>query len=187
MKLRITAADINDREELRALLIDAADELIGENNQVLEPKLPWDGHPILMADPDLRPVLISFDPEQSQAALLNGLKAVEQLTTALPWINQVYDALRKQQRSPRLVVVSKEPPPGGTLLASGENLSLFTYKVLRVNGETGLWLERQDKAANLDSTPETASKPPTVVTAMSKDGESLPSLSEEENNYFQQL
>lgn len=187
MKLRITAADINDREELRALLIDAAAELIGENNQILEPKLPWDGHPILMVDTDLHPVLISFDPEQSQAALLNGLKAAEQLTTALPWINQVYDALRNQQRSPRLVVVSQEPPAGGALLSSSQNLSLFTYKVLRVNGETGLWLERQDKAVHGDTKPEITSKPPTVVTTVSQDGESLPSLSEEESNYFQQL
>jgi hypothetical protein len=187
MKLKIQATDINDREELRALLIDAADELIGENHQMLEPKLPWDGHPILMVDASLHPVLISFDPEQGQAALLSGLQAAEQLTVALPWINQVYDALQQQQLPPRLVVISKEPPAGTAMLASSQQLSVFSYKALRVNGETGLWLERLDAATEADSEPATVFEPQAVLVSNVPDKDALPPLSKEETSYFQQL
>ena len=83
MKLHIQSGQPCDREQLRTLLLDAADELAGEQHSLLEAKLPWDGHPILLADSQGHPVLVSFEPENSQAALVNGLAAIEQLTAAL--------------------------------------------------------------------------------------------------------
>ncbi|VAW75126.1 hypothetical protein MNBD_GAMMA14-1125, partial [hydrothermal vent metagenome] len=85
MKLCIETAESCDCEELRTLIIDAAEQLLGAGHTLLEAKLPWDGHPVLFSDTDGHPVLISFDAEQSQAALLNGLKTSEQLSNALPW------------------------------------------------------------------------------------------------------
>ena len=189
MKLRITPAEVKDREELRTLLIDAADELIGENSQVLEAKLPWDGHPILLADADQHPVLVSFDPEQGQTALLNGLRAAEQLTVALPWINQVYDALEKRQQPPKLVIVSREPPPGDSLLSSCPHLRMFEYRILRINGETGIWLEsgNSEVTAAAPSPEPPLHAPSPVVAVKDRDPGVLPSLSDEENNYFRQL
>ena len=118
MKLHIQTAEPCDREQLRTLLIDAADELAGQHHHLLEAKLPWDGHPILLADSQGHPVLVSFEPENSQAALVNGLVATEQLTAALPWINQIYASLGKQQRPLKLVIVSPEPPPGSKAILS---------------------------------------------------------------------
>lgn len=191
MKLRIQNRELTDREELRALFIDAKDELAGSGSGVLESKLPWDGHPILLVDAGLHPVLVSFDPEQGQSALLNGLLAAEQLSAALPWVNQVYDALQGQQRSPKLLIVSKEFPPGTeSILANCSQLCLFRFKVLHVNGETGLWLER----AGCGAAPPVNEAPghypeitPVQPKAKAPVANKLPSLSNEEASYFQQL
>lgn len=192
MKLCIEKADVVDREVLRALLIDALDELTGDKSQLLEPKLPWDGQPILVADAEHHPVLISFDPVNSQSALLNGLQATEQIATALPWINQVYAALHKQQHPPRLVVISHDPPPGAAALLAGcPGLKLFSYKVLKVNEETGLLLEpvgTYDEVAS-SMEPESGSESPIMTkTREPVSGPvAVPPLSEEEKTYFRQL
>lgn len=191
MKLHIHSSNSRDREELRTLLIDAATELLGEGHHILEPELPWDGHPILAADASGQPILISFEPENSQAALINGLAGVEQLSAALPWINQVYDSLNNQQLPPRLVIISSEAPPGTTAILAGcPQLSLYTYKILRINGDTGIWLERLTGAIsavtevgeNSTTQRQVADTRPAVAKAVN-----LPELSDEENGYFQQL
>ncbi len=194
MKLYIQTTASCDREQLRTLLIDSADELAGKQSSVLEAKLPWDGHPMLLADALGHPILVSFELENSQAALVNGLVAIEQLTAALPWINQVYTPLGEQQRLPRLVLVSPESPPGSTaILASCPNLSLFSYRILSINGDTGLLLERLSGYPLPEATqPEQnrASSAPVqaVVETGTSNGDSTPpALSNEERAYFQQL
>jgi hypothetical protein len=192
MKLSIHSAATGDREELRTLLIDVADQLAESNCRILESKLPWDGQPMLLADSELHPVLVSFDPEQGQSALLSGLQGAEQLAIALPWVNQVYEELQKQQKPPRLVIVSKEVPAGAeTILSSCPSLRFFTYRLLSVNGETGILLEPVARPAPVPARPahvdvagqtrlKPAQMPPSPVTG-------LPSLSEEEAAFFQQL
>lgn len=194
MRLHIQTSESCNREQLRTLLIDSADELAGEQNNLLEAKLPWDGHPILLADSLGHPVLVSFELENSQAALVNGLVATEQLTAALPWINQVYASLGQKQQPPRLVLVSPEPPPGSTaILATCPNLSIFSYRILSINGNTGLWLERigglPTPVATLPGQDRIHATPVQAVVqtdAINSDTE-LPSLSDEESTYFQQL
>ena len=198
MKLCIETAETCDGEELRTLIIDAADQLLGTGSTLLEAKLPWDGNPVLLADAEGQPVLISFDPEHSQAALLNGLKTSEQLANALPWVNQVYEALGNRQLPVRLIVVSQSYPPGSeTILSNCPQLALYRYRTLSINGETGLWLEQLDSlpaSAPTASTPhqatpeavpvaETTEPEPAALTT----GNELPPLSEEETAFFQQL
>lgn len=196
MKLRIKSAPHCDREELRTLLIDAADELAGENSCLLEPKLPWDGHPILLADAEGHPVLVSFDLADSQAALVSGLHATDQLAVALPWVNQVYATLQQRQKAPRLVVVSSEPPPGGEAVLrsdSGAGLTIFSCRVLSVNGDTGILLEPLDggaPAARATATTlahSTQPAVPEVAPPAPRAAETVPPLSDEERAYFQQL
>ena len=194
MKLHIQTAEPCDREQLRTLLIDAADELAGQHHHLLEAKLPWDGHPILLADSQGHPVLVSFEPENSQAALVNGLVATEQLTAALPWINQIYASLGKQQRPLKLVIVSPEPPPGSkAILSTCSNLSLFNYRVLNINGDTGLWLEKTTELSTSTGSQhrhgETRPSPvqPVARTTADDSNTVLPTLSAEESTYFQQL
>lgn len=198
MKLSIHREIDCGREELRAMLLDAAEQLAGNGAQILEPKLPWEGHPILLADAELHPVVVSFDIEQSQAALLNGLMAVEKLSSALAWVNQVYDTLQQQEQPPKLVVVSAEYPPGSTtVLTACAQLSLFQYKTLRINGETGLWLEPlteqpREKRTPVDlralASPPPQEMPDTQVNPPEHAAEDkLPTLSNEESAFFQQL
>jgi hypothetical protein len=194
MRLHIQATEPCDREQLRTLLIDAADELAGEHNRLLEAKLPWDGHPMLLADSQGHPVLVSFEPENSQAALVNGLAATEQLTAALPWINQVYESLGQQQRPPKLVIVSPEPPPGSkAILSTCPNLSLFNYRILKINGDTGLWLEKTSDlstsaaAKHRHDGTRPSSVQPVIQSTTDDSNTALPSLSDEETAYFQQL
>lgn len=199
MKLCIETAETRDGEELRTLIIDAAEQLLGTGSTLLEAKLPWDGNPVLLANAEGQPVLISFDPEHSQAALLNGLKTSEQLANALPWVNQVYEALGNRQLPVRLIVVSQSYPPGSeTILSNCPQLALYRYRTLSINGETGLWLEQLDgppASAPIASTPhqatpeavpvaETTTEPESAVLTT---GNELPPLSEEETAFFQQL
>lgn len=195
MKLRIKSAPHCSREELRTLLIDATAELAGENSCLLEPKLPWDGHPILLADAGGHPVLVSFDLADSQAALVSGLHATDQLAIALPWVNQVYATLQQRQKAPRLVVVSSEPPPGSEAVlrsGSGAGLTMFSCRVLSVNGDMGILLEPLDGAPAARAAVTTlshATQPavPEVAPAAPRAAETVPSLSDEERAYFQQL
>ncbi|HHH45072.1 MAG TPA: hypothetical protein ENK49_13115 [Gammaproteobacteria bacterium] len=192
MKLCTRTTDTIDADELRTLLIDAANELTGGESRLLEARLPWDGYPILLADAQYHPVLVSFDPINSQAALLNGLRATEQVATALPWLNQVYDALQKQLRPPRLMVVSYDPPPGAeALLAGCPDLKLFGYKVVRIRQEAGLLLEPVAAGGETGRDRPAEREAPVVTTAKEERPRTgpvaLPSLSEEEKNYFRQL
>jgi hypothetical protein len=193
MKLRIQAADPGDHETLRALLIDAADDLAGAGSHVLEDKLPWDGHPILLADAAGHPVLVSFDIHNSLAALLNGLQASDRLVAALPWLNQVYKPLQQLEKPPRLIVVSAVPPPGHQALLTGNPaLTLLTCRLLRVNDDTGVLLENLDLEPRLRApSPHPASQPvPLTVAARPRDpapAQELPPLSAQEIVYFQQL
>ena len=196
--MRIESAELHDREELRTLLLDAAEQLAGPHTQVLEPRLPWDGHPLLLVDAARHPVLVSFDPVNAQAALLNGLNSVQMLATALPWLNRVYEALEERQLPPRLVVVTPEPPPGASTILTGcRDLRLLQYRALRVNGETGLLLEPgpgEDAAgpASPPREPEPVVVPDTdgaapVRAVPANPAEAELSLTPDEESYFQQL
>jgi hypothetical protein len=194
MKLRIQSTPNCTQEQLRTLLIDAADELAGANSSLLESKLPWDGYPILLADTDGNPILVSFDSENSQAALLNGLHATEQLAVALPWVNRVYEVLQQRRKAPRLVVISYEPPPGAeAVLAGCPQLTLYTYKVLRINDDSGIWLERLGgKNKSVGQTDRHNAAPQAVIDEIRTRGRATPAantihLSDEERAYFRQL
>lgn len=194
MKLNIQA-DRCDRETLRALLIDAADTLAGSGSSLLEATLPWDGHPILLADADAHPVLVSFDLDDNGAALLGGLQASDRLAMALPWLNQVYEALQQQHRPPRLIVVTREPSPGTrAALAGNGSLELFTCQVLRINEDLGVLLEKQCRTPTPGSQADTAGTAPrpaifavAPTTAPPVNEADLPPLSEQEAAYFEQL
>ncbi|MDT8386458.1 MAG: hypothetical protein RQ736_03015 [Thiogranum sp.] len=200
MKLSIHREARCSPEQLRVLLIDAAEQLAGRGARVLEAKLPWEGHPLLLVDAELHPVVVSFDSEHSEAALLNGLMAVEKLSSALAWVNQVYEALQHREQPPRLVVVSAQLPPGSSaILARCASLRLFQFKALRVNGETGLWLEPlgdqndAERPANAAPVPGSVPEAPRAASishvspADQPAEDTLPALSSEETAYFQQL
>jgi hypothetical protein len=188
MKLKIETAEIPDREQLRSLLLDAADQIAGTGASILEPRLRWDGQPMLLADAQLRPVLVSFEPEHSEAALLNGLRGVEQLCNALPWVNQVYEALQQRQQPPRLAVIARTFPPGATaVLGACPGLSLYRYQPLSINGELALCFEPLDLPPAARPTQEPAPRQDAAKLPQQASNDILPPLSEAESAYFQQL
>jgi len=91
---------------------------------------------------------------------------------------------------PRLVVISHDPPPGtAALLANCPGLKLFSYKVLSVNGETGLLLEpvvmKDETSIGLG---HHTSSPALAGSVEPASGPvAVPRLSEEEKTYFRQL
>ncbi len=188
MQLKIESVKNPDREQLHSLLIGATDQIAGTGASILEPRLRWDGQPILLADANLHPVLVSFEPEQSEVALLNGLRGIEQLHNALPWINQVYESLQQQQQPPKLVVIAKEFPPGATaVLGLCPGLSLYRYHLLTVNGEIALWLEHLELAPATLPAQESAPQKDAAALPQLASNDILPPLSEAEAAYFQQL
>jgi hypothetical protein len=188
MNLTIRPAPTPDREQLRALLIDAADQLLGEGSTVLEARLHTDAEPILLADAALHPVLISFDPKDSESALLYGLRAMESLSKALPWVNQTYAPLQQRQLPPKLVVVSQTFPPGASItLCTCSGLSLFQYRLLQVNDQAGLWLSPLDARPAEVATPGTAPGDLAAASLEQASNDLLPELSEEEQAYFEQF
>lgn len=187
MTLTIQQGPTPTAEQLRGLLIEAADQLIGgADGTLLEPCLQLPGAPILLCDEALHPVLISFDPSDSEAALLNGLRATQQLLDALPWVNHLYQPLQARQHPPRLVVVANSYPPAAqAILCAGSALSLVRYRVVQINGENGLWLAplrpETDAASTLPCKPETPSSPLTRLAS----NDLLPTLSEAEKAFFE--
>jgi hypothetical protein len=188
MSVTIETSRAGDREQLRKLLLDNTDQLIGTGNSILEARLRWDGQPILLADAARRPVLLSFETEHSETALLNGLRGVEQLCKALAWANQVYAELQ-QQKTPRLVVVAEDFPPGSSAVLNGcPDLILYRYKLLSINSELSLWLERLRASGEPQAIPEEASeRGATKQLPDAASNDVLPALSEAESAYFQQL
>ena len=199
MKLTIKSSEITNREELRTLLMDDIEELAGEGAKILEPRLTWNGFPLLLVDAAAHPVIVCFDLESEESALMDGLNAIDRLSVALPWVNQVYPDLGNEQRAPRLIVVCKNDPPGAkNILANRKNLTLFRYRLLHVNEETGLWLEAIENHAQQVETSFTAattSQPPAdkapaiaeIKPNKTTQDAGLPSFSDEEASYFQQL
>jgi hypothetical protein len=188
MKLKIESAETPDREQLRSLLIEATEQLSGAGTNILETRLRWDGQPMLLADANLHPVLVSFEPEHSEAALLNGLRGVEQLCNALPWINQVYESLQQKQQPPKLVVIAREFPPGASaVLRLCPGLSLYRYRLLSVNGEIALWLEHLDPPPAMLAGQESAPRQDAATLPQEASNDILPALTDAESAYFQQL
>ncbi|MGD8617047.1 MAG: hypothetical protein PVI91_15520 [Gammaproteobacteria bacterium] len=188
MNLNIRTGPPPDREQLRALLIDAADHLVGKGSSLLESKLGLDAGPILLADAGLHPVLVSFEPEDSASALLNGLRAVEQLSKALTWVNQMYPPLQHRQLPPKLVVVSGTYPPGASVtLHACPGLSLFEFRLFEVDEQTGLWLSRLDPLPAEAVAPPTVPRQPAAKLPKRASNDLLPELTEAEKAYFEQL
>jgi hypothetical protein len=188
MTFKIQSGPTPDHEQLRALLLDAAEQLLGAGSSLLEPRLRFDGEPMLFADAALHPVLVSFDPDNSESALLNGLRAVEYLSNALPWINQVYEPLQQKQHPPRLVVVSGAFPPAASVTLCGcPGLTLFRYQLLRANEEDALWLLALAPADVTCPTQQLPTQQTGAPLPERASNDLLPELSEAENAYFQQL
>lgn len=186
MKFSITAANPDDVEQLRTLLIDASEHLSGPGCCVLDSAMSCDGNPILLQDADHHPVVVSFDLESGEKALIEGLRAIELLNTAQPWLSQVYADLQEVQQPAKLIVVSRKPLPGSaTILAACSRLRLYIFSLLQINNETALWLD----CISADTPAENENRP-TEYTSRKRsmsDENGLPILSEEEATYFRQL
>jgi len=128
---------------LRGLVVRALEAFLGPCS-LLDSELPYPGGPIMALDARSRVTLVSFEPEDGAQALLTGLAAWHEMHANQLWLARLYPELPRSaaDQALRLVVLMPAPLPGATLLAGSEDgLSVFTFRVLAVNGEAALLVE----------------------------------------------
>lgn len=157
MSLNIRPEPVPSKQILRNLVAGCLHAFLGPCT-LLEPELPFSGGPMLVLRGRSDVTLISFDTQDSALALTSGLEAWEDLGA-----NRLWFAGRHPELAPsapaeavRLVVLMPSSLPGADLLGRGHrNLTLFTFRVLAVNGETALLVEPvRDPADGIASDPE---------------------------------
>jgi len=123
--------------ELRPLLPQVLTGVLGVN-RVLVPELPLEGGPLLAADAEGMPVVVSFDHGDGRSALLAGATAVEALSERSGWLARMCPHIPADMPidAVRLLVLAPRVGDGVGLLATGnQRVSLAVLSALRVNGE----------------------------------------------------
>ena len=170
MTLQIrTITDVSS-EELYTIIVDSLDALVGEGCELWGTVARVGEHCIVAVDSAQELTLIGFHPSEPWRALMAGLSSMDQLNNELAAL-----LIRDYRKPEKLIVLCPAEPPGAETLAQCARVSLRTFKVIEVNGERGLFLEKP-----LESTAgETA---PNLETRPRKAGES--GLTREEEDFF---
>ena len=172
MTLQIHAIAEIDSSDLRSLVVDNLDALLGEGARLVENIPQIDGCCLATSNTHDGPVLLSFDAVNPQQALLTGLARVDQLSSEMA-------ALFLQDYHPPagLLVLAPEAPPGLTLFSGSCPVSWRHIQVLSVNGEFGMVITpvvEETTAAE----PLPLKRQPTIVESV---------LKPEEEQHFSQL
>lgn len=137
MPPQVSAEPLPPEAELRPLLPGVLAGVLGVK-RVLVPALPLEGEPLLAADAEGMPVVVSLDTKDGRAALLSGVAAVEALTERAAWLARMCPHIPADMpmEALRVLVLAPRMGDGVALLAEGHpRVSLATVSALRVNGE----------------------------------------------------
>lgn len=172
MTMRIHAVSEIDLSDLRSLVVDNLDTLLGEGARLVEHMPQIDNCCLATSDTHDRPVLLSFDAVDSQQALIKGLVRLDQLCSEMA-------ALFLQDYHPptELLVLAPEPPPGLRLFGGSCPVSWRCIQVLSVNGELGMVV-----SPVVDETAATA-----LIPLESRHNIVEPALNPEEEQHFSHL
>jgi hypothetical protein len=172
MTLQIQAVTKIGSSDLRTLVIDNLDALLGEGARLVENMPQIDGCCVATSDRHDGPVLLSFDAVDSQQALLTGLVRLDQLGSEMA-------ALFLQDYRPPtgLLVLAPAAPPGMMLFSGHCPVSWRRFQVLSVNGELGMVIEPIIEEA-VAAAPVHLERRPTIVESV---------LNPEEDRHFSQL
>ncbi len=167
MTLDIRIASGVTPDQLAQLVADNLPRLLPDVD-FTEDQVPRIGENCLQIETADRTILIAFEVEDGRKALVAGLEVLDD-----PDITG----------EPELLILSRFQPPGLRLLSRLPGLSWQSIRVLTVNGELGLLIEPvpQPHAARPPA-PAAVVEPESTPAADPEDN-----LSEEEENYFQQL
>ena len=191
MTLNIQTAHQVSEQALHELITHTLDKIIGPNYELITAQLPFDGNHILAMNVENRPVVISHDKDDGGMALLSGIAALEKLTSDSNLIYRSYPRLAEISPSSddlltteavQLVILSPREVPGTMYLNKVlHNISFYTYHVLKINDDIGLYIETSNSnddekySINLQSAPQ----------AEFRTGRT--NLSKEEELFFQEM
>ena len=172
MTLQIHAVAEIDSSDLRSLVVDNLDALLGEGARLVENMPQIDGCCLATSDTHDGPVLLSFDTVDPKRALLTGLAWMDQLGSEMVTL-----FLQDYHPPTELLVLAPAAPPGLTLFSGSCPVSWRRIQVLSVNGEFGMviapFVEESAAAA-----PIHLERRPTIVESV---------LNPEEEQHFSQL
>jgi len=172
MTLKIHAVEEIDLTELRKLVVDNLDTLLGNGARLVENMPQIDGCCLAMSDAHDGAVLLSFSAGDPQQALLTGLSRMDQLGSELATL------FLQDYHPPReLLVLSPEAPPGLTFFGGTCPVSWRRIEVLSVNGELGMVVAPVDEEVTATA-PIPLGRHPTIVEAV---------MNPEEEQHFSQL
>lgn len=190
MSIHLRTLSLTSEEILKELVTDSLAHILGNNFEIISDNLPFEGNHILALNSERQPTVVSYDARDGGRALLSGLAVIEGLTDNRAMLYRLYPALFRgtQQHGSifrveemRLAVLSSRPPPGSAYLEHAfRSLSVYTFRILEVDGKIGLLIESSHpgEAGTVNPFPRTASKSAFRV------GGSI--LSAEEESHFRQ-
>ena len=189
MSLHIRAVAPPAAGRLRQLLLDALPHLLGANTQAL----PSAGHlpvdTLVAVDAYQRLWVLSFTTHEPGRALLDGMQALQQVRSLLPWLKQAR-LVSPDVEECSLLVLSPDLPDGSTELCLRAGIDWRRLRFLEVNGELGLLIEPAEPLALQlvqvqPQAPVPAATPrPASLKPLDRNG---PGLSPEEEAFFQHL
>ena len=172
MTLQIHTVEEIDSSDLRNLVVDNLDTLLGNGARLVENIPQIDGSCLATSDAHDGPVLLSFCAGDPERALLTGLSRMDQLGSETATL-----FLQDYVPPTGLLVLAPAAPPGLALFSGACPVSWRSIQVLSVNDELGMVIgpviEETTAAASVQ--PE---RRPTIVESV---------LSPEEERHFSQL
>ncbi len=137
-EVRVTSPDA-----VRALVMASLESYSGIS-RVLDPELPCPGSPLLALDEEARPLIVSFDPSDGNEALLLGLQAWDELHRNRRWLARLHPELGEDLVTSglRMMILTRETPAGvGSLSQNFPFITFCTFRILRLNGKTGVIID----------------------------------------------
>jgi hypothetical protein len=141
MPLNVRPEPLPEGDRLRDLVLGALDTLIGPTT-VLARSAPLEGEPALVLDGQGQVVVVTIDAADGARALLSGLKALEGLAAAAPWLVTARTLPELPETAAldlaRLLVLAPTAPPGLARLGAPERVAAAEIRAVRVGDEVGL-------------------------------------------------
>jgi hypothetical protein len=137
--LNIRPEPLPEGDRLRDLVLGSLESLLGSTT-VLARSAPLEGEPALVLDGQGELVVVTFDATDGSRALLAGLKALEGLTAAAPWMVRTLPDWPESAApdAARLLVLAPAAPPGLARLGAPERVAAAEVRAVRVGEEVGL-------------------------------------------------
>lgn len=181
MSLHIRTVAPPPAARLRQLLLESLPQLLGNETHALPAAGPLPVDTLVAVDAYQRLWVVSFTCHDPGRALLDGMRALQQVRELLPWLKQAR-LVSPEVEECSLQVLSAELPEGSAELCLRAGIDWRRLHFLEVNGELGLLIEMAEPLAV-----QMAQTQPRPVTLKPLDRHNGGGLSAEEESFFQHL